>query len=136
MADLENTATNVAQTLENAYYNALNHTIQPELSQPITVSGHPGWEIEYLVNYTNAAAQGATWTTEEGAVVVADTGTGQHAGGVLHVGPGHPRGDQRGLARLLAPAHRGAQRRRRLPHGRRRRIADRGRGPLGPLPRS
>jgi hypothetical protein len=74
--DLENTATNVAQTLENAYYNALNHTAEPELSQPITVSGHPGWEIEYLVNYTNAAAQGATWTAEEGAVVVADTGTG------------------------------------------------------------
>ena len=74
--DLENTATNVAQTLENAYYNALNHTIAPMLSQPVTVSGHPGWEMEYLVNYTNAAAQGATWTTEEGAVVVADTGTG------------------------------------------------------------
>jgi Protein of unknown function (DUF2510) len=76
VADLENTATNVAQTLENAYYNALNHTTQPELSQPITVSGHPGWEIEYLVNYSNAAAQGATWTTEEGAVLVADTGAG------------------------------------------------------------
>jgi hypothetical protein len=74
--DLENTATNVAQTLENAYYNALNHTTQPALSQPVTVSGHPGWEIEYLVDYTNAAAQGATWTAEEGAVVVADTGTG------------------------------------------------------------
>jgi hypothetical protein len=76
VADLENTATNVAQTLENAYYNPLSHSTQPELSQPISVSGHPGWEIEYLVNYTNATAQGATWTTEEGAVVVADTGTG------------------------------------------------------------
>ena len=76
VGDLENTATNVAQTLENAYYNALNHTIAPELSEPVTVSGHPGWEIEYLVTYANAAAQGATWTTEEGAVVVTDTGTG------------------------------------------------------------
>ena len=76
VSDLENTATNVAQTLENAYYIALSHTIAPELSQPVTVSGHPGWEIEYLVNYTNATAQGATWTTEEGAVLVADTGTG------------------------------------------------------------
>jgi len=74
--DLENTATNVAQTLENAYYNPLSHSAAPELSQPITVSGHPGWEIEYLMTYTNAAAQGATFTTEEGAVVVADTGTG------------------------------------------------------------
>jgi hypothetical protein len=76
VADLENTATNVAQAFENSYYNELNHSTQPELSQPVTVSGHPGWEIEYLVNYTNATAQGATWTTEEGAVVVADTGTG------------------------------------------------------------
>jgi hypothetical protein len=74
--DLENTATNVAQTLENAYYNPLSHGVQPEVSQPIMVSGHPGWEIEYMVDYTNAAAQGASWTTEEGAVVVADTGTG------------------------------------------------------------
>ena len=74
--DLENTATNVAQTLENAYYIPLTHTIAPMLSQPVSVSGHAGWEIEYLVNYTNATAQGATWTTEEGAVVVADTGTG------------------------------------------------------------
>jgi hypothetical protein len=74
--DLENTATTVAQTLENAYYNGLDHTPQPLLSQPISVSGHAGWEIEYSINYTNAAAQGATWTSEEGAVVVADTGTG------------------------------------------------------------
>jgi hypothetical protein len=76
VGDLENTATNVAQTLENAYYNPLSHTAAPVLSEPITVSGHPGWEIEYMMTYTNAAAQGATWTTEEGAVVVADTGTG------------------------------------------------------------
>ena len=46
------------------------------LSQPVSVSGHAGWEIEYQLTYTNAAAQGATWTSEEGAVVVADTGTG------------------------------------------------------------
>jgi hypothetical protein len=76
VADLDTTATSVAQTLQNAYYNPLSHTSQPELSQPVTVSGHPGWEIEYLINYTNASGQGATWTTEEAAVVVADTGTG------------------------------------------------------------
>jgi hypothetical protein len=75
-SDLENTATNVASTLGNAYYTALAHTLSPVLSQPVSVSGHPGWEIEYQLSYTNAAAQGATWTTEEGAVVVADTGTG------------------------------------------------------------
>jgi hypothetical protein len=76
VADLENTATNVAQTVENAYYTMLNHTVQPMLSEPVTVSGHPGWEVEYQMTYTNAAAQGATWNTEEGAVVVTDTGTG------------------------------------------------------------
>ncbi len=75
-SDLENTATNVASTLGNAYYTALAHTSSPVLSQPVTVSGHPGWEIEYQLTYTNAAAQGATWTSEEGAVVVVDTGTG------------------------------------------------------------
>jgi len=76
VSDLDNTATNVASTLENAYYNALDHTIQPMLSQPISVDGHAAWEVEYLVNYTNAIGQGATWTTEEAAVVVADTGAG------------------------------------------------------------
>jgi hypothetical protein len=75
-SDLENTATNVASTLSNAYYTALAHTSSPVLSQPVSVSGHPGWEIEYQLTYTNAAAQGATWTTEEGAVEVVDTGTG------------------------------------------------------------
>jgi hypothetical protein len=75
-SDLENTATNVASTLGNAYYTALAHTSSPVLSQPVSVSGHPGWEIEYQLTYTNAAAQGATWTTEEGAVMVVDTGTG------------------------------------------------------------
>jgi hypothetical protein len=74
--DLENTATNVASTLGNAYYSALDHTSSPVLSQPVSVSGHAGWEIEYQVSYTNAAAQSATWTTEEGVVEVVDTGTG------------------------------------------------------------
>jgi len=75
-SDLENTATNVAQTLGNAYYTALDHTSAPVLSQPVSVSGHAGWEIEYQITYTNATAQGATWSSEEAAVVVADTGTG------------------------------------------------------------
>jgi hypothetical protein len=76
VSDLSNTTTNVAQTLENAYYNDLDHTPQPVLSQPITVGGQAGWEVEYQMNYTNAAAQGATWPTEDAAVVVVDTGTG------------------------------------------------------------
>ena len=75
-SDLENTATNVASTLGNAYYTALAHSSSPVLSQPVSVSGHAGWEIEYQLTYTNAAAQGATWTSEEAAVEVIDTGTG------------------------------------------------------------
>ncbi|HEX4291561.1 MAG TPA: DUF2510 domain-containing protein [Trebonia sp.] len=75
-SDLENTATNVAQTLGNAYYTALDHTSAPVLSQPVSVSGHAGWEMEYQITYTNATAQGATWSSEEAAVVVVDTGTG------------------------------------------------------------
>jgi hypothetical protein len=75
-SDLENTATNVASTLGNAYYNALAHSSSPVLSQPVSVSGHAGWEIEFQLTYTNAAAQGATWTSEEAAVEVVDTGTG------------------------------------------------------------
>ena len=39
-------------------------------------SGHAGWEVTYDITYTNAAAQGATWTDEQAAVVVVDTGTG------------------------------------------------------------
>ncbi len=123
-SDLENTATNVASTLGNAYYTALAHTSSPVLSQPVSVSGHPGWEIEYQLTYTNAAAQGATWTTEEGAVDGGGHRHREHPGGVLRVGAEHPRGDHRELARLFAPAQRGAQpervaRRRRLPRGRR-----------------
>jgi hypothetical protein len=75
-SDLENTATNVASTLGNAYYTALAHSSAPVLSQPVSVSGHAGWEIEYQLTYTNAAAQGATWTSELAAVEVVDTGTG------------------------------------------------------------
>ena len=32
--------------------------------------------MTYTVSYTNAAAQGATWTDEQAAVVVVDPGTG------------------------------------------------------------
>jgi hypothetical protein len=76
VSDLENIASNVAQTMENADYNSLDHTATPVLSQPTSVSGHPGWEVEYQITYTNAAAQGATWASEYGTVVVADTGEG------------------------------------------------------------
>jgi serine/threonine protein kinase len=47
--------------------------------QPVQVSGRSGWEVTYDVTYPNAAAQGATWTDEQAAVVVVDTGTDKPA---------------------------------------------------------
>ena len=79
VANLQSTAENLAQTFSNAYYSSLDHTINPEEDQPLQVSGHAGWEVTYDVAYTNAAAQGASWTDEQAAVVVVDTGTDQPA---------------------------------------------------------
>jgi hypothetical protein len=79
VANLQSTAENLAQTFSNAYYSSLDHTINPEEDQPLQVSGHAGWEVTYDVSYTNAAAQGATWTDEQAAVVVVDTGSNQPA---------------------------------------------------------
>ncbi|MGH3210159.1 MAG: hypothetical protein ACRDNO_20630, partial [Trebonia sp.] len=79
VANLQSTAENLGQTFSNAYYGALNHTVNVENDQPLQVSGHAGWELTYDVSYTNAAAQGATWTDEQAAVVVVDTGSDQPA---------------------------------------------------------
>jgi hypothetical protein len=79
VANLQSTAENLAQTFSNAYYGSLDHSVNPEEDQPLQVSGHAGWEVTYDVSYTNAAAQGATWTDEQAAVVVVDTGTEQPA---------------------------------------------------------
>jgi hypothetical protein len=76
VSDLENTATNLATTFGGAYYNALAHTAAEGVSQPVTISGHAGWEFTYEITYTNAQAQGVTWADEQAAVVVVDTGTG------------------------------------------------------------
>lgn len=76
VAALESTATNLVNTFQGSYYSALAHTATPEASQPVTVSGHPGWEITYAVTYTNAQAQGVTWSGEQAAVVMVDAGTG------------------------------------------------------------
>jgi hypothetical protein len=76
VADLENTATNLVNTFNGAYYGALQHNFQPVVSQPVQVSGHAGWEIKFDIAYTNAQAQGATWNDEQGALVVADLGQG------------------------------------------------------------
>jgi hypothetical protein len=79
VASLQSTTENLAQTFANSYYSALNHNVNPEEDQPLQVSGHAGWEVTYDVAYSNASGQGATWSDEQAAVVVVDTGTSQPA---------------------------------------------------------
>ena len=76
VADLENTATNLVNTFNGTYYGALQHNFQQEVSQPLQVSGHAGWEIKFLMTYTDSQGQGLSWNEELGAVVVADLGSG------------------------------------------------------------
>jgi hypothetical protein len=77
-AQLETTAVNLEQTFQNAYYSGLNHTVTQENSQPVSVSGHVGWEVTYDIVYTDQT-QGETWADEQAAVVVVDNGTAQPA---------------------------------------------------------
>jgi hypothetical protein len=74
VADLENTANNLVNTFDGSYYGVLPHSRNNILSQPVSISGHPGWEIKFLMTYTNP--QPMAWTNELGAVLVADLGTG------------------------------------------------------------
>lgn len=76
VADLSSVTSTLASTFENTFYNGLNHTVSQLASTPMSVSGHAAWEIKYLITYTDASGQGLTWTSEEGAVVLADRGTG------------------------------------------------------------
>jgi hypothetical protein len=75
VADLENVATNVVNTF-SGYYGMLQNNTAQQLSQPVQVSGHAGWEIKFLVTYTNPQGQGLSWSDELGAVVVTDLGSG------------------------------------------------------------
>lgn len=74
--DLENTATNLANTFNGAYYGTLNHSFQQQVSQPVQVGGHPGWEVKFLITYNDPQGQGLSWNDEQGAVVVVDSGSG------------------------------------------------------------
>lgn len=74
-ADLANVANALANAFNAAYYMALPHSYQQTASQPVSVSGHPGWEIKYTETYTSPEP-GMTWTTEAAAVVVTDPQNG------------------------------------------------------------
>jgi Protein of unknown function (DUF2510) len=77
---LQNVAEHLAQSFAGSYYNALQHSTNPEQDQAITVGGHQGWEVGFDTTYSNAAGQGATWSDEQAAVVVVDPGTGAAPG--------------------------------------------------------
>lgn len=77
VADLAATAQNLVNAFDPAYYATLPHTRAQVASQPMQVSGHPAWEVEFLMTYSTAAELKLPWTTELGAVVVVDRGTGQ-----------------------------------------------------------
>ena len=76
VADLDAAATNLLNAIDGPYYGALNHSRTQLASTPVSVSGHPGWEIKYLMTYPDAASQGLAWNSEEGAIVLADLGNG------------------------------------------------------------
>jgi hypothetical protein len=73
-ADLQNVAGAVVNTLNGTYYAALPHTMSTTVNEPTAISGHPAWEIQFLMTYTSP--QGMAFTNELGAVVVADPQTG------------------------------------------------------------
>jgi hypothetical protein len=77
--DLQAVTENLAQTFDNSYYSALSHTTSVESDQATSVGGHSAWAVTWGIAYTNAAAQGASWTDEQAEVVVVDNGTSQPA---------------------------------------------------------
>jgi hypothetical protein len=72
--DLQNVTTALVSTFNGTYYAALPHTISTTVNEPTSISGHPAWEIQFLMTYTSP--QGMAFTNELGAVVVADPQTG------------------------------------------------------------
>ena len=76
-ADLEPTAMGLVGALDPAYYSGLRHYRSLEGSSALTISGHQAWEVRFLMTYPDAAGQGLTWSSEAGAVVIADRGPGR-----------------------------------------------------------
>jgi hypothetical protein len=76
-AELPQTAMNLVSAFDAAYFASLPHVRSTVENNPLQVSGHAGWVVEFKMTYQNAAAQGLAWTTQLGAVVVVDRGAGQ-----------------------------------------------------------
>jgi hypothetical protein len=77
VADLEPTATSLADALDLAYYSGLPHYLTVEGSSGMQVSGHQAWVVTFLLTYPAASSEGLAWTSEAGAVVLVDRGAGQ-----------------------------------------------------------
>ena len=75
--DLEPTATSLADAVDPAYYSGLPHDRTVEGSSAMQVSGHQAWEVTFEMTYPDAASQGLAWSSEAGALVVVDRGSGQ-----------------------------------------------------------
>lgn len=75
--DLEPVTMGITDAVEPAYYSGLRHDRTIETSSAMRVSGHPAWMITFLMTYPDALSEGLAWTSEAGAVVVVDRGTGQ-----------------------------------------------------------
>jgi hypothetical protein len=76
-ADLESVTMGVTNAVDPAYYSGPREDSTIESSSSMLVTGHQAWMVTFLVTYPDAASEGLAWTTEAGAVVVVDRGTGQ-----------------------------------------------------------
>jgi hypothetical protein len=77
VAALPQTAMNLVGAFDSAYFSTLPHVRSTQQNNPLQVSGHPAWLVEFLMTYPTAASQGLAWQTQLGAVVVVDRGAGQ-----------------------------------------------------------
>jgi hypothetical protein len=77
VADLPQTAMNLVTAFDPTYYNTLPHVRSTEQNNPLQVSGHAAWIVEFQLTYPTAASLGLAWQSQLGAVVVVDRGTGQ-----------------------------------------------------------
>jgi len=77
VADLPQTAMNLTVAFDPVYFGSLPHVRSTMQNNPLQVSGHPAWIVEFQMTYPTAASQGLAWQTQLGAVVVVDRGAGQ-----------------------------------------------------------
>jgi hypothetical protein len=75
-ADLEPAAGSLADALGAAYYSGLRHYRALTSSAAMLVSGHRAWVVTFVMTYPDATSLGLPWSTEAGAVVVVDRGSG------------------------------------------------------------